>query len=77
MCPPPIRIEEEKELEKLNTDLIKASEEQMGEHIQALSQSIHTSQKLIENHFADLERLYADLEKKAAKFDEEMSQFKT
>ena len=66
----------EKALEKLNADLIKASEEKKGSQIKELSQSIHTSQDLIDNHFIELERLYVNLEKKGKKFDEEMNRFK-
>ncbi len=63
----------EKELERLNTDLINASEKKNGLQIKALSQSLHTTRRLIENHFAELEPLYADMEKLAAKFDDKLS----
>lgn len=66
----------ESELEGLNADLIKASEQQHGEKIKELSQSVHAIQNLIEKYYSELEKLYVNKEKIVVKFDEEMDQYK-
>lgn len=66
----------ESELESLNVDLIKASEAQDGVQIKELSQSIHTSQRKIEDYYDELEKLYTDKENKTTRFDKKMDAFK-
>ncbi|MDY6972932.1 MAG: hypothetical protein SV775_11440, partial [Thermodesulfobacteriota bacterium] len=65
----------EKELERLNSELIKASEEKNGMQIKKLSQLSHASQDLIENHFAELEKLYEKKEKEAARFEKKLNEW--
>lgn len=58
--------QQEKELEEYNTAMLNASRKQDGVLIAGLSQKIHRSQKAIDNHFDELERLTRQLEEKRA-----------
>ncbi|KJS31557.1 MAG: ABC transporter ATP-binding protein [Desulfatitalea sp. BRH_c12] len=68
---------EERRLRQFNEELVAASQAKEGSRIAQLSQSIHQSQTVIDEKFADLEDLYtrkesldADLESKLAELGE-------
>lgn len=61
----------EETLDKLNNDMLEASQKQDGTKIAELSQSIHRCQKDIDRNFDQLESLTESLEKRTAEFEKE------
>jgi ATP-binding cassette subfamily F protein 3 len=72
------RIEKhENELDKLNADLLAASQAGDGEKIGALSRSVHTCRSAIDNLFGELEQSTIALEEQKTIFEEKLEQLES
>jgi ATP-binding cassette subfamily F protein 3 len=72
------RIEKhENKLDKLNADLLAASQAGDGEKIGALSRSVHTCRSAIDNLFGELEQSTIALEEQKTIFEEKLEQLES
>jgi len=62
----------EKDLDRLNTELLDASQSKNGSLISELSQAIHRRRKEIDDRYEELERLTTEAEEKKTQFEDKL-----